>query len=451
MIDLLSVIASGLLAQSTLTPAPAAPSIPTIIEHATIHTAVAGAAAIEDGFVIIDRETIIAVGTGTPRGPNDSPPPANATRVDATGMHLTPGFISTATTLGLIETQQVRATDDRTEFGRFHPEVSAWLAINPDSNLIPVARLGGVLLALVFPQGGNVSGEASLIRLNGWTTEDLAVVRDAGTILRWPATETAPRWYTSKNADEQEKDRRNTLRAFNDFFDAAQAYSRARTADSALPIDLRFERLRDVLDGSRPLFIEAASTGQIESAILWSTARGMKPIIVGGQGAPAVADLLIAHQVPVIVQGVLKLPRFAHGDYDSAYSLPARLAAKGITVAIATGDEPSNDRNLVHHAAMAAAFGLSREDAIASITRVPAQLCAVQDRYGVIVVGHSATILLHDGDPLQVTTNVKRAWIDGRPIDLDSHHTLLKTKYDRKYQESNNGANAPAPSTPSLK
>ncbi len=442
----ISIHLCGIFAQSTLVPAPAQ-TTPIIIEHATIHSAIQGAPLIQNGFVIMDNGVIVSVGTGTPVGSKGEAPPLNAQRVNATGMHLTPGFISSATTLGLIETQQVRATDDRAEFGLFHPEVAAWLAVNPDSNLIPVARLGGVLLALVFPQGGNVSGEASLIRLNGWTTDDLAVVPDAGTVLQWPSTEPAPLWITTKNAQEQEKERRITLRAFDDFFDAAQAYSKARAADPKLSIDLRFERLRDVLDGSRPLFIEAASAGQIESAILWSTRRGMKPIIVGGKGAPAVVDLLLTHKVPVIVQGVLSLPRFAHEDYDSAYTLPGRLAAKGIEVAIATGDEPSNDRNLVHHAGMAASFGMPREDALAAITRVPARLCGVGDRYGVISVGHSATLLLHDGDPLEVKSNVRGAWLDGRSIELTSHQTELKEKYEQKYAPKG-GAAATSDSTP---
>ncbi|MDA1261695.1 MAG: hypothetical protein O3B75_02230 [Planctomycetota bacterium] len=444
----ISIQLSGIFAQSTFVPAPAQ-TTPIIIEHAIIHTAIQNAPVIQDGFVIMDNGIIVSVGTGAPTGSQGEAPPANAQRINATGMHLTPGFISSATTLGLIETQQVRATDDRTEFGPFHPEVAAWIAVNPDSNLIPVARLGGVLLALVFPQGGNVSGEASLIRLNGWTTDDLAVVPDVGTVLHWPSTEPAPRWVTTKNSSEQEKERRITLRAFDDFFDSAQAYSKARSANLATKIDLRFERLRDVLDGSRPLFIEAASAGQIESAILWSTRRGMKPIIVGGKGAPAVVDLLITHKVPVIVQGVLDLPRFAHEDYDSAYTLPARLVAKGIEVAIATGDEPSNDRNLVHHAAMAASFGMAREEALAAITRIPAQLCGVGDRYGVISVGHSATLLLHDGDPLEVKSNVRSAWLDGRSIEMKSHQTELKKKYDQKYAPKT-GTATTSGSTPAI-
>ncbi len=432
----LATLLTSVIAQSTLVPAPPQRA-PVIIEHAIIHTAVAGASPLLDGFVIIDNGTIVAMGSGAPHSANGEELPSNALRLDATGMHVTPGFISPSTTLGLVETLQVRATDDRSEFGAFHPEVSAWLAVNPDSNLLPVARMGGVLMAIVMPQGGNVSGEASLIRLDGWTPDELAVVPDVATVLRWPATEPAPRWFTSKSAQEQEKKRHTTLRAFDDFFDSAKAYVRARSADPSLPLDLRFERLADVLDGKRPVFIEAASSGQIESAVLWAIARGMKPVIVGGDGAPAVADLLLAHSVPVIVQGVLRLPRFDHDDYDSAYTLPARLASKGIVVAIATGDEPSNDRNLVNHAAMAAAFGLAREEAIGAITRVPAQLAGVDARYGTIAVGRSGTLLLLDGDPLEATTHVQRAWIDGRAIELRSHQSDLKAKYDQKYSLPN--------------
>ncbi|MSR44288.1 MAG: hypothetical protein EXS15_02890 [Phycisphaerales bacterium] len=439
-ITLISILGSAALAQSTLVPSPAQVD-PFVIEHATIHTSVVGAPTIHDGFVVVSGGTITLIGSG-------NAPPSDARRIDATGLHLTPGFISSATTLGLIETGQVRATDDRTEHGQFHPEVSAWLAINPDSSLFPVARMGGVLLALVFPQGGVVSGEASLIRLNGWTNDDVAVVPDAGIIVRWPATEPAPRWYTTKNADEQEKARQLTMRTLNDFFDAAMAYSRARASDPSHSNDLRFDRLRLVLDGKRPLFIEAASAGQIESAVLWSIQRGMRPIIVGGQGAMDVADLLVTHKVPVILTGVLQLPRFAHDDYDSVYTLPGRLASRGIVVAIATGDEPSNDRNLVHHAAVAVAFGMTRDDALAAITRVPAQLSGAGEKYGVIAVGSSATMLLHAGDPLEVTTSVQQAWIDGRSLTLESHQTDLKAKYEQKYQLQKLGQTArPTPST----
>lgn len=446
---MIPLMLAATLAQSTMLPAPAATQRQTVIEHATVHTAIAAQPPLTDGFVVLQGDRIVGVGQGAPHAADGQPIAADAVRIDGSGKHITPAFISSATTLGLIEVQAVRATDDTSEFGPFHPEVSAWVAVNPDSSLFPVARLGGVLLAWVFPQGGQVCGETSLLRLNGWTNEQMTIVPDAGTFMQWPATEPAPSWYASTSAKEQERQRVKSLRRFDDFFDAAAAAIRARAADPSLPLDARFSRLADVLTGERPLLISAASAGQIESAVLWATARKLRPVIVGGQGAEAVADLLVQHQVPVIVLGTLQLPRFAHQAYDEAYTLPARLAARGIRVAIACGDEPSNDRNIAHHAAMAAAFGMPREEALAAITRIPAELCGAADRYGTIAPARSASLLLHSGDPLEVTSSVTAAWIDGSPVQLESHQTLLRDKYERKYRVDESGAPAAAPQKPS--
>jgi len=447
-LNMTPLLVASTLAQSTMLPAPTATQRQTVIEHATVHTAVSGQSALTDGFVLLQGDHIVCVGQGAPHAADGQPIAADAIRIDGSGKHVTPAFISSATTLGLIEVQAVRATDDRSEFGPFHPEVSAWVAVNPDSSLFPVARLGGVLLAWVFPQGGQVCGESSLIRLNGWTNEQMTIVPDAGTCIEWPATEPAPTWYASTSAKEQERQRINSLRRMDDFFDAAAASIRARAADPSLPLDARFSHLEDVLSGKRPLLISAASAGQIESAVLWATRRKLRPVIVGGQGAEAVADLLVQHRVPVIVLGTLQLPRFAHQSYDDAYTLPARLAARGIPVVIACGDEPSNDRNIAHHAAMAAAFGMPREEALAAITRIPAELCGAADRYGTIAATRSATLLLHSGDPFEVTSSVIAAWVDGSPVQLQSHQTLLRDKYERKYQDDAQGASRVVPNDP---
>jgi len=238
------LLLSASLAQSTMLPAPAATQRQTVIEHATVHTAVAAQPALTDAFVVLQGDRIVSVGQGTAHAADGQPIAADAIRIDGRGKHITPAFISSATTLGLIEVQAVRATDDKSEFGPFHPEVSAWVAVNPDSNLFPVARLGGVLLAWVFPQGGQVCGESSLLRLNGWTNEQMTVVPDAGTLIQWPATEPAPSWYASTTAKEQERQRVKALRRFDDFFDAAAAAIRARAADPSLPLDARYNRRR---------------------------------------------------------------------------------------------------------------------------------------------------------------------------------------------------------------
>ena len=433
--------------QSAQIPAPPQAK-PVLITGVTLEGVAGAVEPVAGGHILFDAGRIVSVGSGAPdfAAANAARKSAGKPAIDAaaceaidgTGMRVLPGYISMATALGLVETLQVKATDDRAETGQFHPETRASIAINPDSDLIPVARMGGVLGALVFPEGGLMCGQASLIRLDGWNVDDLALVPDAGLVIRWPATEPAPRWATSRDPDRQEEERTKALQSINAFAEQAKAYAAARDADLTIAPDLRFERMRTAMRGETPVFIEASSAGQIESAVLWATKLGMRPVIVGGQGAPEVADLLRSRDVPVVVTGVMKLPRFEHEPYDAPYTLPARLAALGIRVAIATGDEPSNDRNLSQHAAMAAAYGMPRDLAIAAITREPARIAGLgsgDGALGTLAPGARASIILVEGDPLDIRSTVRKAWIDGRAIELASRQTRLREKYQEKYRQ----------------
>lgn len=419
-------------AQNATAPSPA-PARPVCIRNVTVHTMDPACTVVPDAAVVIGIDGRIERIVPAAQAPLD-----DVTGFDGQGRHLWPGFISSATTLGLIEVQQVRATDDRTEVGQFHPEVEAWLAVNPDSDLLAVARSNGILGALVFPQGGRVSGTASMIRLNGWDTHDLVLRKDSGVIVRWPATEPTVQWWTRSAPDDQQKRIDRELREVREFFVKARAYVTARDAGSTQVEDLRFERLRPVLAGKAPVYLEASSAGQVASAVTWAIAEGLKPVIVGGSGAVEQADLLRAHDVPVIVVGVHRLPQWAHEPWDAPFTLPARLAKAGIRFSIATGDEPSNDRNLPHHAATAVAHGLPHDLAVAAITRDAAAIAGVGDQLGSIVPGMRGTVILCGGDPLDVRTPVEAAWIDGRRLDLSNHQTRMLQKYQRKYA-------APAP------
>lgn len=447
-VALSTLVSRHAVAQSAQVPAPPQER-PVLVSGATLEGAAGSAEPIAGGHILFQSGRIVSVGPGAAdfaainarRTAAGQPPidAASCETVDGTGMRILPGYISTSTALGLVETLQVKATDDRAETGEFHPETRAAVAVNPDSDLIPVARLGGVLSALVFPEGGLMCGQASLIRLDGWTVEDLAVRPDAGLVIRWPATEPAPRWATSRDPDRQEEERVKALRSIETFVQRAKAYAAARDADPSIAPDIRFERMRTALDGTTPVLIEASSAGQIESAVLWATGHGMRPVIVGGQGAPEVADLLRAKDVPVIVTGVMRLPRFEHEPFDAPFTLPARLSKAGLRVAIATGDEPSNDRNLAQHAATAMAHGLPRHLALAAITSEPARIAGMgegtPDALGVLAPGARATVIMVEGDPLDLRSHVRRAWIDGRAIDLTSRQTRLRDKYSEKYRQ----------------
>ena len=229
--------------------------------NARIYTAVPGQATIERGYVIFDKGVITAVGTG------DAPTLATGCeKFDCAGFTVLPGFIHVGSQLGLVEVQQVSATDDRNEFGAFHPEIRACVAVNPDSDLIPVARSGGVLNTVVFPQSGVVAGHASVMRIDGWTNEDQTFTPRAGLVVNWPMTEPIVSPWMDKSVEDQKKDAAKNLKEIDTFFERARTWMLAREKDPKTEGDLRFENMIGVLKGEEPVYFVANSPGQIESA-----------------------------------------------------------------------------------------------------------------------------------------------------------------------------------------
>ncbi len=407
--------------------APSKPqSKPIAIVNATIHTATTAQPIIEHGWVLIENGKVTSVGV-TP-----AQLPAGVDVVDAQGMHLSPGFMASATQLGLIETMQAEATDDRTEYGEFHPESVPAVAINPDSDLLGVARNAGVLLALVTPMGGTVSGSASVIRLNGWTTEDLTVDARVGIVVQWPLVEATKQWWTRRSVDDQKKRFAETRTKIDRFFDDAKAWVAAKAADPLVAHDERFEAMRSVLEGRDSVFITVGSASQVESAVLWAKERGMRPVLIGSNGIVHEIDFLRNNGASVIVTGTHQLPGSEALHPNAPYELPKQLANAGVPFALASGDEPAHERNLPHNAATAAAFGLDPEAALRSITISPALIAGIADRYGSIEAGKSATLILTRGHPLEITSGVTQAWIDGCELDLNNRQTRMKAKYDEK-------------------
>ena len=412
-----SLAGATMALQSAQVPAPPQ-SRPVAIVHATVHpVAEGGPATIADGHVLLVDGRIASVGPGLPA----SLPPD--TRVlDATGLHVAPGFLVAPTQLGLVETLATVTTDDRTEYGTIRPEAVAAVAINPDTDLFPVARAAGILHALVVPTGGLIAGQPSLVRLDGWTNENLTVVKEAGVAVDWPLMEPVLAWWTRKPAEEQQKKIKQDLDALEKFALESKAWLDRADASPATPHDLRFSAMRGVTRDGRPVFLSCGSAGQIEAALAWASRHGYRPVIVGGPGVAASIPALQRAKAAVLLNGIHRLPARDSDIYDEPYALPARLEAAGIPFAIATGDEPAHERNLPHHAGTAAAFGLSKEAALRSITRSPAEICGVGDRLGSLEPGKSASLIVTTGDPLEITSDVLAAFIDGREVDLGSRH-----------------------------
>lgn len=397
---------------------------PIAIVGATIHP-VSGPV-IEGGTIVFDKGKITAVGKDV-----QSPPDAEVIRLE--GKHVYPGLFDAGTNLGLVEINSVRATIDVEETGQINPNVRAIVAVNPDSEIIPVTRANGVLLAHTVPQGGLISGKSAVIQLDGWTWEDLAVSRESGMYVEWPRVlrrlsrlEERPE---QPNIDENMQRLRKAL-------EDARAYAAARKADPDYPLDARWEALQSVLDGKLPLIARADDASSIQSAIAFAEEHKLKLVIHGGYDAPLVAAHLKKNDIPVIVAGVYRLPQRRGDDYDAAYTLPERLRAAGIRFCIASAGRfgASNVRNLPYHPATAAAYGLPADEALKSITLYPAQILGVADRVGSLEAGKDATLFIATGDILETPTQVEAAYIQGRKVELDDRHKRLFRKYSEKYE-----------------
>lgn len=404
------------------------------ITGATVHT-VSGDP-IENGVVAFNEGVITLIGDASVMSRVSLD--ADAEVIDARGMHVWPGLIGSATYLGLTEIGAVRATHDYDEVGDMTPEVRAYISVNPDSTLIPVARSAGVLVVNVMPRGGRIPGRASVVRLDGWTNDDMAVLPDAGLVINWPSMRPSDSRFSSTPEAEQRKAIQENLDKLDDAFGAATAYAEARRAGRSQPIDLALEALATTLPGAddqRPVFINANDLDQITSAIAWAARRGLAPVIVGGRDAPLCAELLVANDVPVIVTGTHRFPKRADSPYDDAYTLPARLQAAGVRWCLASGEEAQDERRLANNAGMAAAHGLDLAQAVRGVTLSAAEILGLGETLGSIERGKSATLIVTDGHVLESTTVVTHAFIDGRTIDLGDKQKALRDKYRDKYRQ----------------
>ena len=421
---------AGLVASvraSDIIPAPAQ-ARPIALKGATIHP-VSGPE-IPSGTIVFANGNITAIGV-------DAPVPAGSEVIDVAGKHIYPGLISANSVLGLIEISAARATVDIQESGAINPSARSISSINPDSELLPVARSNGILTALVVPEGGLVSGQSAVLRMDGWTPDEMTVRAPGAMHLRWPnlTIDRDPR--ARKKVEDQQKDIDKAQKTIREAFQIARAYAQARkTPPPGFQSDLRWEALAPVLEGKLPLFVHADSMSQIEAALAWAKEAQLKIVLVGGREAWRMAARLKESDTPVIIALTTALPPRRGDPYDSAFSNPARLHEAGVRFCIATegrGSEATNERNLAYEAAMASAFGLPKDEALKAVTLYPAQLVGVADRLGSLEAGKAATLLVTNGDPLDFPTQIEAAYIDGRKIDLSNRQTRLRDKYRDKY------------------
>ncbi|THH37553.1 amidohydrolase family protein [Neolewinella litorea] len=412
------LLCTGVRAQNP-TPAPQQRE-PLAVTGATLH--VGDGTVIDNATLLVANGKIEAVGTGL------SVPNGYRT-VDATGKHVYPGLIALNSQLGLTEIGAVRATNDQREVGTFNPNARALIAFNTDSQVIPTVRSRGVLLAQATPEGSLVSGRSSIMQLDGWNFEDAAVLADDGIHVNWP-NRNSYNWQTGDLRPNERYDEQ--VRELETFLQQAIGYCQNPGEGTARL--LKFEAFCEAVNGNSNVYLHADEARDIQAGVLLFKNIGAKPVIVGGYQAYLVTDFLKRHEVPVILSSTQALPDSQDDAIDQPYRNPALLAEAGVDFAI-SHEGYWQQRNLPFVAGQAVGFGLDYEKAVQAMTLAPARIVGIDQDYGSIATGKSATFLIVSGDLLDMrSSEVEEAFIDGRSINLDNKQAELYRKFKEKYR-----------------
>ncbi|MDA0177129.1 hypothetical protein C7H62_0241 [Mesoflavibacter sp. HG96] len=397
------------------------------IEGATLH--MGNGNVIKNALIMFDNGKITFVGSAMMKIARQGE------IIDAKGKHVYPGFIAPNSTLGLVEVDAVRASDDEDEIGAMNPHVRSIIAYNTESKVVESMRPNGILMAQITPRGGRISGTSSIVQLDAWNWEDAIIKEDDGIHLNWPSAYSRGRWWLGEpRILKENKNYSKEVEELVQFFSQNNAY---QTSDKN-PKNLPFEALNGLTDGSKTLYVHVDKEKGITDAIIFAKAQNIKNmVIVGGYEANKVTDLLKENNIPVLLQRVHSLPNNTDDDYDLPFKLATELVNAGVLVGLENaGDmERMNTRNLPFLAGTTVAYGLTKEQALSLITFNTAKILGVDDTVGSLEVGKDATLFISEGDALDMRTNkLTKAFIQGRDISLETHQTELAKRYSEKYK-----------------
>lgn len=389
-----------------------------------------------DGATVVIRDGKIAsVGKGGA--------PAGAKIIDGKGLEVYPGLFNAVTEIGLNEIGEGDpGSVDTQELGEYNPQLVSATAVNPASAHIPVTRADGITHVIAAAgmggRGGGgtiIAGQASLFNLAGWTMDEMKIRRSAAMVINWPNLPGAGgggggRGAAAPVANRADYDRR--MAEITEWLDRARHYSAAmQAAPSATGRDLKLEALVPVVKGDLPLLVIANTASQIREAIAYCDKQKLKLIIATGPAAGEVKDILKEKNIPVILRPTLTLVRGEDSPYDENLTLPGDLAKAGVKVAFGSyGNEFA--RRLSQQAGVAVAYGMSHDDAMKALTINPAQMFGVDKELGTLEAGKMANIIVTNGDPLELTTDVKYLFIKGQLTSLETKHTLLWEEYRKR-------------------
>jgi imidazolonepropionase-like amidohydrolase len=334
------------------------------------------------------------------------------------------------TVLGINEIEAVRATHDYDEVGNVNPSSRAIIAYNTDSKVTPTVRSNGILLAQVAPTGGLISGQSSVVELDAWNYEDAAYKMDEGIWLNFPSTQIIKAsWADSE--EEQMKRSAKQMQDLTTLFDNAKVYSTTKNPEV---VNQNLEAMRGLFNQTKTMYVRCNFAKDILAAIKFCENYKVRMVLCGGADAWMLVDELKSRNIPVILERTQNLPRRDDEDVYLPYKLPSLLMKRGIDVSI-TDEGFWKDRNLPFQAGQAVSYGLTKEEALQTITLNPARILGIDKTVGSLEDGKDATLIISTGDILDMKSSVvTHAYIRGKEINLDDIQKQLYQKYLKKYK-----------------
>lgn len=356
------------------------------------------------------------------------------TTIDVSGKHIYPGFIAPNCILGLQEAEAVRQTSDYAEVGDYNPHIRSLIAYNTDSKILETVKANGILYTQATPRYGVISGSSSILATDGWNWEDAVIKADDGIHLNFPNSIQRRGWWAEPQPSEKNTKFQEQLNDITAFFEHAKAYYNTPTVSE---VNLRYEAMKGVFNGSRNLYIHADYVKDIIMALNFAKKFGVKKIIlVGGKDSYKITQLLKENQVAVMVNRLHDLPELPEADTDLYYKLPYLLQKDSVMFCLQNqGDmEAMNSRNLPYLAGTAAAYGLSKEQALQSITLNTAKILGVDSLIGSLEAGKLASIVISTGDVLDMkSSNIVMVFVNGRSVSVSNFQNGLYKKYADKF------------------
>jgi imidazolonepropionase-like amidohydrolase len=383
---------------------------------------------IENGVVIMQNGKITAVGSASTAIPKD------ARVIDATGMTIYPGLIDSETNLGLVEISGEITTKDTGEPSEeIVPQLHVYDAFHAESELIPVSRLNGITNAVVAPDNSDtLPGQDAFIQLEGKDADEMLLVRDLALPLNFTGEQRRNESWDKRKFPSTRMGMAAQIRqAFLDakhYQDEWAAYTKKNDQSATPPKhDLKLEALLPYLEGKKTIVLAAEQASDLQAAVNLAHEFNLKFVLNHISHSQPVLDYVASLKVPVIVGPIYEEPK-ADERYDAVYSLPAELYKRGVQISFASYSA-HDVRNLPYQAGYATAFGLPYEEALKALTLNPALMWGMADKLGSLDVGKTANIVVANGDPLDLKTDVKQVFIEGREVPMASRQTRLRDRY----------------------